>query len=50
LYGSEGVRNCVKDKDGNLKGGFKYSGNAEFIFNTFFNLANPYLPIKDCTL
>ena len=47
VYGPDGLRNGVVDKVGNLKGGYKYSGNAEQIFETFFGTANPFTLIKD---
>ena len=46
-YGDEAVRNGVKDTNGNLKGGFKYDGTAEKIFEQFFGWFNPFTLIKD---
>jgi len=48
VYGSEGLRNGITDKSGNLKGAFKYSGNAEVVFENFFGTVNPFSLIKDC--
>jgi hypothetical protein len=36
------------DKQGNLKGGYKYGGNAYLIFEKFIGTSNPFALIKDC--
>lgn len=47
VYGKEGLKSGVLDKNGNLKGGFKYSGNAFELFEKFFATINPFSLIKD---
>lgn len=47
IYDHDGLKNGVKDKEGNLFGGFKYSGNAFQIFEKFFGTVNPYGLIRD---
>jgi len=47
IYGEAGLRNGIKDLEGNLKGGYKYSGNAEAIFEKFFGTTNPFAVMKD---
>lgn len=47
IYGKNGLKNGVKDGEENLKGGFKYSGNAFQLFEKFFGTVNPFTVIKD---
>ena len=47
VYGKEGLKSGVLDKNGNLKDGFKYSGNAFELFEKFFATINPFSLIKD---
>lgn len=47
VYGKEGLKNGIKDEKGNLKGGFKYSGNAFELFERFFGTINPFALTKD---
>jgi DnaJ family protein B protein 13 len=47
IYGSDGLRSGILDKDKNLKGGYKYGGNAYVIFEKFFGTTNPFALIKD---
>lgn len=46
-YGKDGLKNGIKDKIGNLKGGFHYSGNAFELFEKFCGTFNPFTLIKD---
>ena len=48
MYGLEGLKNGIFDKNGNLKGGHKYGGNSYEIFEKFFGTTNPFAVIKDC--
>ena len=48
MHGETGLRNGVLDKQKNLKGGYKYGGNAYEIFEKFFGTWNPFTLIKDC--
>ena len=48
VHGETGLRNGVLDKQKNLKGGYKYGGNAYEIFEKFFGTWNPFTLIKDC--
>ena len=41
------MRFGIQDKDGNLKGGYKYGGNAHEIFNKFMGTINPFALLKD---
>jgi DnaJ-class molecular chaperone len=47
IYGFDGLRAGINDKSGNLKGGYKYGGNSEQIFEKFFGSKNPFALIKD---
>jgi len=42
IYGSEGLKNGIIDKHGNIKGGYKYMGNGHEIFEKFMGTANPF--------
>lgn len=46
-YGYDGLLNGVRDHDGNLKGGYKFSGESYKIFEKYFGTKNPYTLIKD---
>ena len=48
IYGEYGLRNGKVDTFGNLKGGYKYSGNAHEIFEKYFGTTNPFALNKDC--
>lgn len=41
------MRNGIRDKEGNLKGGYKYGGDSNEIFRKFFGTSNPFALIKD---
>ena len=41
-YGYQALYKGITDKNGNFFGGFKYTGNAEEIFEKFMNEINPY--------
>ncbi len=47
IHGFDGLRNGIRDSDGNLKGGYKYGGDANEIFRKYFGTTNPYALIKD---
>jgi hypothetical protein len=42
-YGREALYKGITDKEGNFFGGFKYTGNAQEIFEKFMNETNPIL-------
>ena len=42
IYGSEGLKNGIIDKHGNIKGGYKFMGNGHEIFEKFMGTANPF--------
>ena len=42
IYGSEGLKNGIIDKKGNMKGGYKYMGNGHEIFEKFMGTSNPF--------
>ena len=42
IFGSEGLKNGIIDKHGNIKGGYKYMGNGHEIFVKFMGTANPF--------
>ncbi len=42
IFGSEGLKNGIIDKHGNIKGGYKYMGNGHEIFEKFMGTANPF--------
>ena len=41
-YGREALYKGITNKEGNFFGGFKYTGNAQEIFEKFMNETNPY--------
>lgn len=41
-YGYEGLRDGIPDEKGNNPGGYKYKGNADEIFESFFGTMNPF--------
>ena len=45
--GYDALTNGILDKQGNLKGGYKFSGNSYKIFEGYFGTKNPYTLIKD---
>ena len=47
IYGKDGLTNGVLDKNGNLKGGYHYSGNAHEIFEKFMGTSNPFALLRD---
>ena len=48
IYGKDGLYNGIRDKKtGEIKGGYKYTGNADEIFEHFMNTTNPYGLIQD---
>ena len=48
IYGKDGLYNGIRDPTTNeLKGAYKYTGNAYDIFNTFMETTNPYTIIRD---
>jgi len=47
IYGVDGLKNGIVDKNKNLKGGHKYGGNSYEVFEKFFGTANPFSIIKD---
>ena len=49
IYGSEGLKNGIIDKHGNIKGGYKYMGNGHEIFEKFMGTANPFALKTDVT-
>jgi DnaJ family protein B protein 13 len=42
IYGTEGLKNGIIDKHGNIKGGYKYMGNGHEIFEKFMGTTNPF--------
>ena len=48
IYGKDGLYNGIVDKNNNLKGGYKYAGNAHQIFEAFMGTSNPFALIRDC--
>ena len=42
IYGSDGLKNGIIDKKGNIKGGYRYMGNGHEIFEKFMGTANPF--------
>ena len=48
IYGKDGLYNGIVDKHNNLKGAYKYAGNAHQIFESFMGTANPFAFIRDC--
>lgn len=47
IYGFEGLSNGILTPSGELKGGYKYAGNAHQIFEKFMGTANPFALIRD---
>ncbi len=47
IYGKEGLYNGIIDKNGNLKGGYKFLGNAHEIFEKFMGTSNPFTLVRD---
>lgn len=47
IHGNETLRNGIVDKNGAIKGAYKYGGNAYEIFEKFFGTTNPFALIKD---
>ncbi len=47
LYGSDGLRQGITDEQKNIKGAYKYGGNAEEIFVKYFGTSNPFSLLKD---
>jgi len=47
IYGIDALRAGITDKQGNLKGGYMYDGNAPEIFRKFFGTTNPFALLKD---
>ena len=41
-YGKEALYKGIVDENGNIFGGFKYTGNAQDIFEKYMNETNPY--------
>ncbi len=41
-YGEYYLKNGIPDARGNLRGGFKFSGNCDEIFASFFGTDNPF--------
>ena len=48
IYGKDGLYNGIVDKNNNLKGAYKYAGNAHQIFESFMGTSNPFAFIRDC--
>ena len=46
-YGKEGLYNGIRDKNGEIKGAFKYTGNAMEVFNDYMNNTNPFSLIRE---
>jgi DnaJ family protein B protein 13 len=42
IFGSDGLKNGIIDKRGNIRGGYKYMGNGHEIFEKFMGTANPF--------
>ena len=42
IYGSDGLKNGIIDKNGNIKGGYRYMGNGHEIFEKFMGTTNPF--------
>lgn len=47
IYGKDGLQNGVLSKNGTLKGGYRYAGNAHEIFEKFMGTTNPFALLKD---
>jgi len=46
-YGKNVLYNGIRDKEGNIKGAYKYTGNAMEIFNDFMDKTNPFSLIRE---
>lgn len=47
FYGNEGLKYGVLDDQGNLKGGYKFNGDAFTVFEKYFGTRNPHMLLKD---
>ena len=47
IFGSDGLKNGIIDKHGNIKGGYKFMGNGHEIFEKFMGTANPFALTTD---
>ena len=47
IYGSEGLRTGITDKNGNIKGAYKFLNNGHEIFEKYMGTSNPFKLIRD---
>lgn len=47
FYGYDALLKGVRDNEGNIKGGYNFSGHSYKIFEQFFGSKNPFLLVKD---
>jgi len=47
IYGSEGLRTGITDKNGNVKGAYKFLNNGHEIFENYMGSSNPFTLIRD---
>ena len=47
IYGSEGLRTGITDKNGNIKGSYKFLNNGHEIFENYMGSSNPFTLIRD---
>jgi DnaJ family protein B protein 13 len=47
IYGPEGLRKGIVDKNGNVKGAYKFLNNGHEIFEKFMGNSNPFMLIRD---
>ena len=47
IYGSEGLRTGITDKNGNVKGAYKFLNNGHEIFERYMGSSNPFTLIRD---
>ncbi len=47
IYGSEGLRNGITDKKGNIKCSYRFLNNGHEIFDKFMGSLNPFTLIRD---
>ena len=47
IHGSEGLRTGIVDKNGNIKGAYRFLNNGHEIFDNFMGTLNPFLLIND---
>ena len=47
IYGSEGLRKGILDKNGNVKGAYKFLNNGHEIFEKYMGSSNPFTLIRD---